>query len=467
MLHRQPVIRGLATAALSATALWAAATHRADAQAQTSPTFARDVAPIVYANCAVCHRPGQAAPFPLLTYDDVKKRGALIVSVTKRRYMPPWHATPAPGFPEFRDERRLSDADVATLERWVDTGMAAGDLAQAPRPPVFPSGWTLGEPDVVLTFSRAIDVPADGPDLYRNIVLPLDLPADQWITAIDYEPSARKAVHHALFFLAPASEVASIGENDILPGISARSLLGGRGRGGRGGGRGGGAAGIGGWVPGMTPRFFPEGVAQSLPAHTSVVAQLHLHPSGKAEHEEGRVGIYFAKQRPAKSLTSIQVPPTFGFAMGIDIPAGERRYTIRDSLVLPVDVEALGARGHAHYLAKDMKMTATLPDGSTKGLLSIGDWDFGWQDSYFYKTPIVLPKGTRLDVEISYDNSADNPRNPNTPPRRVLWGLGSFDEMGSMTLLAAAPAGPDRAALREAQAAHFREQLIERFSRRR
>jgi hypothetical protein len=381
--------------------------------------------------------------------------------------MPPWHATPASGFPEFRDDRRLSDADLATLKSWVDTGMAAGDLAKAPQAPVFAAGWTLGQPDVVLSFPHAIDVPADGPDLYRNVVLPLDLPAGQWITAIDYEPSARRAVHHALFFLAPASDVSGIGENDILPGISARSLLGGRGGrgGGRGGGQAGGAAGIGGWVPGMTPRFFPDGVAQSLPAHTSVVVQLHLHPSGKAEHEEGRIAIYFAKQPPAKSLTSIQVPPTFGYAMGIDIPAGEHRYTIKDSLVLPVDVEALGARGHAHYLAKEMKMTATLPDGSTQGLLWIGDWDFGWQDSYFYTTPMVLPKGTRLDVEIAYDNSGDNARNPNTPPKRVMWGLGSFDEMGSMSLLAAAPTGPDRAALREAQAAHFREQLISRYLR--
>jgi hypothetical protein len=468
MLHRQPVARALLAAALSAAAAASGGTHRVSAQANPSPTFAGDVAPIVYANCAVCHRPGQAAPFSLLSYDDVKKRGALIVSVTARRYMPPWHATPAPGFPEFRDARRLSDADISTLKRWVDTGMTAGDLSQAPQPPLFASGWTLGQPDVVLSFPRAVDVPADGPDLYRNIALPLDLPADQWITAIDYEPSARKAVHHALFFLAPASEVGAIGENDVLPGISARSLLAGgrsRGRGGPGAGQGGGAAGIGGWVPGMTPRFFPEGVAQSLPAHTSVVAQLHLHPSGKADREEGKIAIYFAKRPPAKSLTSIQVPPTFGFAMGIDIPAGERRYTIKDSLVLPVDVEALGARGHAHYLAKEMTMTATLPDGSTKGLLSIGDWDFGWQDSYFYKSPIVLPRGTRLDVEIAYDNSADNARNPNAPPKRVTWGLGSFDEMGSMTLLAAAPAGPDRAALREAQAAHFREQLLARYMR--
>jgi hypothetical protein len=216
----------------------------------------------------------------------------------------------------------------------------------------------------------------------------------------------------------------------------------------------------------MTPRLFPDGIVQPLPAHTNVVVQLHLHPSGKIEHEHGKLAIYFAKQRPAKSLTSVQVPPQFGFAMGIDIPAGEQHYAIKDSFVLPVDVEAFGARGHAHYLAKEMKMTAALPDGSTKGLLWISDWDFGWQDSYFYKAPFTLPKGTRIDVELAYDNSTANLRNPSTPPRRVKWGLGSLDEMGSMTLLGAAPSVADRNALRQAQAQQFRSQLVAMFLRR-
>ena len=216
----------------------------------------------------------------------------------------------------------------------------------------------------------------------------------------------------------------------------------------------------------MTPRFLPEGMAQSLPAHSNVVVQLHLHPSGKAERERGRMAIYFAKKPPAKSLIAVQVPPMFGFAMGINIPADEKRYTINDSFVLPVAVEALGARGHAHYLAKEMKMTATLPDGSTKGLLWIGDWDFGWQDSYYYKTSFPLPKGTRIDVAITYDNSADNARNPNTPPKRVTWGRGSLDEMGSMSLMVAAPSAADGATLRQAQTEHFRQQLAALFLRR-
>jgi hypothetical protein len=216
----------------------------------------------------------------------------------------------------------------------------------------------------------------------------------------------------------------------------------------------------------MTPRFYPEGIAQRLPHHSNLIVQLHLHPSGKPEVERGRLALYFASEPPAKSLVSFQVPPVFGFAMGIDIPPGEAHYQIEDTVVLPADVEAFGARAHAHYLAKNMKMTATLPDGSTKGLLWIDDWDFGWQDSYFYKAPFVLPKGTRIEVRITYDNSAGNLRNPSDPPKRVTWGRGSLDEMGSMSLLVAPRSPADEALLRQAQAAHFRRQLAELFLRR-
>jgi mono/diheme cytochrome c family protein len=410
------------------------------------PTFAEDIAPIVYANCATCHRPGQAAPFSLLSYEDVKRRATLVVSATSRRYMPPWHATPAPGFPEFRDERRLADADIATIKAWVDAGMPSGDLSKAPALPVFTDGWALGPPDVEVIYPVAVDVPADGPDLYRNVVLPLDRAEDAWVTAVDFEPSARQVVHHALFFAGPADTFKVGGTDDAFPGL-----------------RGGGMPSLGGWVPGMTPRFFPDGIAQPLPAHTNLIVQLHLHPSGKVEHERGKMAIYLAKRPPSKRLNSLQVPPMFGFASGIDIPAGEKRYTIKDSFVLPVDVEAFGARGHAHYLARDMKMTATLPDGSTKGLLWIADWDFGWQDSYFFKTPFALPKGTRIDSEIVYDNSETNPRNPNSPSKRVKWGLGTLDEMGSMTLLVTTTSRQDDGLLRRTSSQHFRQQLAAMF----
>jgi len=427
-----------------------AAVARPTAADRAAPTFAADVAPIIYTHCSTCHRPAQAAPFSLLSYEDVKRRATLIVAATGRRYMPPWHATPAPGFPEFRDDRRLADPDIATIKTWVDAGMPAGDLTTAPKPPAFPDGWALGTPDIELTYPVTIDVPADGPDLYRNVVLPLDRPDDAWVTAVDFEPGARKVVHHALFFAGPADAFTPGGGDNAFPGL-----------------RGGAMPSLGGWVPGMTPRFFPDGIAQPLPAHSNLIVQLHLHPSGRPEHERGRLAIYLAKQPPAKRLNSLQVPPMFGFAMGIDIPPSEKRYTIRDSFVLPVDVEAYGARGHAHYLAHDMKMTATLPDGSTRGLLWISDWDFGWQDSYFFKTPLTLPKGTRIDTEIVYDNSELNMRNPNSPPKRVKWGLGTLDEMGSMTLLITTSSRQDDRMLRQISTQHFRQQLAAMFLQRR
>jgi mono/diheme cytochrome c family protein len=417
--------------------------------ADSTPTFASDVAPIVYSHCSSCHRPGQAAPFSLLSYDDVKRRATLIVAATGRRYMPPWHATPAPSFPEFRDDRRLTDVQIATLKAWVDGGMPAGDLTTAPNPPVFPEGWPLGAPDIEVTYPESIEVPADGPDLYKTIVLPLDRPDDAWVTAVDFAPGVRAVVHHALFFATPASTPGGTrgrGGDDSLLGL-----------------RTGGLPSLGGWVPGMTPRFFPDGIAQPLPAHSNLVIQLHLHPSGKLEHERGKMAVYLTKQPPAKRLNSLQVPPMFGFAKGIDIPAAEPRYVIKDSFVLPVDVEAFGARGHAHYLARAMKMTATLPDGTTRGLLWISDWDFGWQDSYFYKKPFTLPRGTRIDSEISYDNSDANPRNPNAPPKRVKWGLGTLDEMGSMTLLVVASSRADDGELRRAESRYFRQQLATLF----
>jgi hypothetical protein len=436
------------------------------------PTFAGDVAPIIYDNCTTCHRPGQAAPFSLMSYDDVRRRGQLIAAVTARRYMPPWHAANAEAFPAFADERRLSDTQIETLAAWVRGGMPAGNMAAAPAPPVFPDGWALGKPDLVVSLPRPLEVRAEGPDQYRNVIVRVNLPEDRYITAIDFDPRGRSVLHHALYFITPAD--AEVGDNDTVPGVGF-GAFGGGGLGGAGGvglgGRGrGGLQGIaqalgsgsdlGGWVPGTTPRFYPDGIAQTLPKGSNLVLQLHLHPSGKPETVSGEIALYFAKQPPERSLMGVQVPPLFGFAAGIDIPAGERRFVIRDEFVLPVAADVFGARGHAHYLAREMKMTATLPDGSTRGLLWIQDWDFGWQDSYYFREPQRLPQGTKIQVQLVYDNSAANVRNPHSPPQPVRWGRESFDEMGSMTLLVAPATTADRDALRDAQTQHFVQQLL-------
>ncbi len=383
-----------------------------------TPTYHRDIAPIVYANCTGCHRPGESAPFPLTNYAEVSRRAKTIQTVVGDRYMPPWHANPETT--QFLDVRRLDDGQIATLDRWIAAGKPEGDPADAPPFPSFTEGWQLGEPDLVLTMEAAYEVPAEGRDIYRNFVLPLDLPEDKWIKAIELRPSARSVVHHSLYFLDSTGKARTLDGKDGKPGFNGMGF------------RTGSA--IGAYVPGATPRRLPADLALPLPKGADLVLSTHFHPSGKAEREQTTVGLYFADAPPSRKLQSIQVPPNFGRGAGIDIPPGEKDYRIEDSFSLPVDVEAWFVSGHAHYLCETMLMIATLPDGSEKILLDIPDWDLDWQDTYHFAEPVVLPAGTVLKSVITYDNSSGNPDNPTNPPVRVKWGEQSTDEMGSITL---------------------------------
>jgi mono/diheme cytochrome c family protein len=392
------------------------------AAAFAAPTFSEHIAPIVFDNCASCHRPGEAAPFALLSYQDVKKRGPLIAAVTESRYMPPWHA--APGYGDFIGEHRLTAAQIATIKQWVEAGMPEGDPARLPAVPRFPEGWQLGKPDIVLTMTEPFDVPASGPDIYRNFTIPMNIPDNKWVKAVEYRPSARKVVHHALFFLDTTGNSRRHDGEGGQPGYN----------GGLDGTRFAKSGRLGGWAVGGNPHFLPEGLALPLYRGADFVLQVHFHLSGKPETERSTIGIYLAGKAPERMITAVQLPPVFGVGAGIDIPRGEKAFQIADSFTLPIDVEAVQIGGHAHYLAKDMQATATLPDGTKQWLLWIKDWDFNWQDQYQCRNPVPLPKGTRIDVRITYDNSADNPHNPSHPPKRVQWGEQSFDEMGSVTL---------------------------------
>ena len=388
----------------------------------TRVTFAETIAPVVYANCVTCHRPGEAAPFSLISYEDVAKRGALIAKVTESRYMPPWHAEP--GFGEFVGERRLTDAQISTIGAWVKQGMPRGDESKMPTLPEFPAdGWRMGQPDLILEMPLAFEVPASGPDVFRNFVIPTKLVEDKWVRGIEFRPSARKVVHHALFAQVPGGSRANLDGVDGRPGFGGLSAVGFMDRT---------DPGLGGWVPGAQPAMFTEGIVSRLPKGSDFLLQVHFHPSGKPEVEKSLIGIYFAKDGGHKDLASVQLPAVFGLGAGIDIPPGEKQFVIKDSFTLPGDARVYNAFAHAHYLAKQMKAEATLPDGSTRPLIWIRDWDFNWQDGYSYKKPFVLPKGTRIDVTLTYDNSSDNPRNPANPPRRAIFGEQSFDEMGTI-----------------------------------
>jgi hypothetical protein len=390
------------------------------ATAQDRVTFNEHIAPLVFHNCSQCHRPGEAAPFSLLSYADVVKKAKTIGKATSARLMPPWKAAPA-SYP-YRDERRLSDDEITMIKNWIDAGMPEGDPAVKPQPPSFASGWRLGPPDLVIEMPAAYHVPADGPDIYRNIAVPLGLAEEKWVTAIDMRPSARQVVHHVLYFADPSGR-AHERSSGPEPGFSGMRA-------------GNASVPLGGWAVGAQPQFFPADLALHLPKGSDLVVQYHFHPTGKPEAEKSLVGFYFARKPPTRTLARIQMPPHYSLFSGLDIAAGEKDFVIRDSYTLPVDIDGVGISAHAHYIGKQLTMTATLPNGVTKTLLNIPDWDFAWQDRYFFRDLVPLPKGTRLDVAIHWDNSADNPRNPSTPPIRVTWGEESKDEMGSVTLIA-------------------------------
>lgn len=403
-------------------------------------TFSDTIAPIVNGNCVTCHRPGEAAPFSLITYDDVKKRAKEIVEVTQSRVMPPWQAThgaDVAAVGEFVGERRLSHAQIDAFRRWHADGMPKGDLSKAPAPPSFVEGWQLGTPDLILEMPLDYEIPASGPDSYRSFAIPTGLTEDRWVRAVEFRPRARKAVHHALFGYTRAGAVAKAeAENaDGKPGIGGLAPVTWF--------PGYAPAGdLGSWAVGATPGVLPDGLARALPKGTDVVVQLHVHPTGKPETERARIGLYFADKPPERKLFTLGTPGLFGLLKGIDIPPGEKNYVLDGTLTMGIDMRIVSVAAHAHYLGKEIKAVATLPDGTERTLLWIPDWDFNWQDQYFYKDPPVLPKGTRIDVRLTYDNSADNPRNPNSPPKQVQWGEESSDEMGSVQFLAVA-ANPD------------------------
>lgn len=431
-------------AVLLAGVAWLHADQSSPQAARARVTFSETIAPIVYDNCVTCHRPGEAAPFPLISYQDVAKRGATIARVTESRYMPPWHA--AHGYGDFADERRLTDAQISAIGDWVKQGMPEGDPAKMPALPRFTDGWQLGKPDLVLEMPEAYTVPADGPDIYRNFAIPTGLSEDKWIRAVEYRPGARRAVHHALFMYVRGGALASLagaggqpGFGGAMPAAMVPAFAP--------------AGQLGGWAVGTTPRFLAEGLAWPLPKGSDFVLQLHLHPTGKPETERSTVGIYFAGAPPERKLRDMNSPAFFGVLANIDIPPGEKNYTVKGTMRLFANMRAYSVMAHAHYLGKEIKADATLPDGTTRPMLWIQDWDFNWQDRYTYKEPILLPKGTRIDVTITYDNSADNPRNPCNPPRRVQWGLQSSDEMGGVQFQMVPVSEADELALQQLQAA--------------
>jgi tetratricopeptide (TPR) repeat protein/mono/diheme cytochrome c family protein len=384
-------------------------------------TFNKDIAPIVFHNCAPCHRPGEAGPFSLLDYAAVRRRARDIVRVTGSRYMPPW--PPDPGYGEFEGERRLSDEQIALIQRWVGEGAPEGDPAQRPAAPQFAAGWQLGPPDLVLEAAEPFTVPATGTDVFRNLVVPVPLTAARWVRALELRPGNKAVVHHANVLLDRTGSARRLDASDPGPGFGGMDvelesdsfepdshfLF---------------------WKPGTAAVSEPADMAWRVDGQTDLVLNLHLQPSGKPEVIRPVVGLYFTDTAPTRHPMLVQLEDDGA----IDIPPGRRDFVVEDHYELPVDVDVLGVYPHAHYLGRKIEAFATLPDGSRTWLLRIGDWDFNWQAVYRFRRPVPLPRGATVHMRVTYDNSADNPRNPSDPPRRVRAGNRSSDEMGHLWL---------------------------------
>lgn len=412
---------------------------------KNAPTFNRDIAPIVFQNCARCHRPGESGPFPLLTYEDVKKHAHQIEIVTRTRFMPPWLPDPQPL--KFADEMRLTDQQIALIKAWVDAGAPQGTAADLPPQPKFVQGWQLGQPDLVLKARKPFLLPPSGSDMYWNFIFSLPIDGTRWVKAVEIRPGEKQFVHHANVLV---DRLENSRQREKEPGSGfegmeikiesetfdpdSHFLF---------------------WKPGSAPYAEPAGMALRVDKGTDLVLNVHMQPSGKQEVIQPTLGIYFTDQPATKFPMLLQLQND----RKLDIPAGDANFVVTDQLTLPIDVDLLAIYPHAHYLGKDLRATATLPDGETKALVHIPQWDLNWQAVFRYQKPVFLPKGTSISMRYVYDNSEANVLNPNHPPERVRGGNRARDEMAHLWLQVLprnfdAKDGDPRMLLQEALARH-------------
>ena len=402
-------------------------------RAEAEVSFARDVAPILNAHCVSCHRPGGGGPFALTSAAEAAAVAPMLVEVTRDRSMPPWPPRPDPVH-KLVGERWLRDAEIDLLARWAAAGCPPGDAADLPPPPRFVEGWQLGRPDLVVRIPEAFTVPADGPDVFRNFVVPLDIPADRVVAAIEFHPGDHRVVHHAVLFLDESGRARELDAADPRPGYEGF------------GGPGFLPSGaLGGWSVGNTPRRLPGGRGRYLRKGSDLVVQVHYHPDGVERTDRSEIGIFFVDEPVAEFLADRQrlVGSIWTANYVLDIPAGEAAHAVTARYRLPREVTMVGVVPHMHLLGRSVRVRADLPGGERRVILDIPSWNYAWQDEYLYEQPFSLPPGTELVVEAVFDNSAANPSNPSKPPQRVVWGDGTLDEMLFCFFLVSADATED------------------------
>jgi tetratricopeptide (TPR) repeat protein len=359
--------------------------------------------------------------------------------------MPPWK--PEPGHGDFAGSRRLSEDEISAIEQWIAAGTPEGDPADLPAAPRWVSGWQRGEPDLIARMVTPFELPASGLDVFRNFVIPVPVEVSRFVDGIEFRAGSTPAVHHATILVddTPSSRQRASGDPQGFAGNVPPSADYPDGH-------------FLGWAPGQQAAPRVRGMSWLLKPGSDFVVQLHLKPTGRVERIQPSIAVFFASEPPEHRLSLLRLSH-----QDIDIPAGAKEYVATDSYVLPVDVDVYAVQPHAHYRAKIVEGQATLPDGTTRWLIRIPDWDFNWQDMYYFRQPLRLPRGTTVSMRYTFDNSEENPRNPQSPPRRVRWGPTSTDEMADLLIELAARSSGDLPLLdREIAKKHRVDEIVGR-----
>jgi hypothetical protein len=378
-----------------------------------SVTFSKDVAPILQKNCQACHRPGEAAPMSLLTYQQARPWAKAIKQAVLVKKMPPWFADPQYG--HFRNDRSLAQKDIDTLVNWVDAGAPEGDPKDLPKPAEFVDGWNIGQPDAIYEMPEPFHVASAGTIDYQYVILPYKFEEDRWIQMAEVRPGNRAVVHHVIAYIRDRSSkwmrdkkpgeifVPEADAEGNRPSLSGDLLSG--------------------FAPGLPASVLQPGQGRLIKAGSDIILQLHYTANGKAGEDRTKVGVVFCKQPPQQRVMTLAAANN-----KFTIPPGDSNYRVDAEFELGHEAKLSALLPHMHLRGKDFEYRVTYPTGETQTILSVPHYDFGWQLWYQPVSDIVLPKGSKIAVTAHYDNSPNNRNNPD-PTKAVKWGDQSWEEM--------------------------------------